>query len=177
MRRYYIISKFFQDLGSPINTLKFDPEFGGTDMYSQWFLDLHGGKTEYIITIATMIGKSRMKGEKIITSLIPYGAEKPRSGMMKSAETHAVEILWDPPKGEFTKYELSVDKMSDKKVPVGESFLRVNSQLSKVASATTIQDVTLEDQEGFVRPEIRTIDLSNKLTQYKLLGKILNFFS
>ena len=86
------------------------------------------------------------------------------------------EILWDPPKGEFTKYELSVDKMSDKKVPVGESFLRVNSQLSKVASATTIQDVTLEDQEGFVRPEIRTIDLSNKLTQYKLLGKVLNFF-
>ena len=44
---------------------KFHPEFGGTDGYYTWFLDLNGGKTEYVITIATMIGKSRMKGQKV----------------------------------------------------------------------------------------------------------------
>ena len=36
-----------------------------------------------------------MKGEKAVTTLLPYGAEKPRSGMTKSSETNAVEIFWD----------------------------------------------------------------------------------
>ena len=33
-----------------------------SNLYSTWFLDLNGGRTEYVITIACMIGKSRMKG-------------------------------------------------------------------------------------------------------------------
>jgi len=37
-----------------------------------------------------MIGKSRMKGEKIVTNLVPYGPEKPRSGMVKNAGTDQV---------------------------------------------------------------------------------------
>jgi hypothetical protein len=39
---------------------------------------LQGGKTEYIVTIACVIGRSRMKGERIVTTLLPYGPEKPR---------------------------------------------------------------------------------------------------
>ena len=34
-----------------------------------------------------MIGKSRMKGEKVVTNLVPYGPEKPRAGMVKMAAT------------------------------------------------------------------------------------------
>ncbi len=37
-----------------------------------------GGKTEYIVTIACVIGRSRMKGERVVTNLLPYGPEKPR---------------------------------------------------------------------------------------------------
>ncbi len=54
------------------------------------FYDLHGGRREYVITIACMIGKSRMKGEKVVTNLVPYGPEKPRSGMVKMASTNQV---------------------------------------------------------------------------------------
>ena len=61
--------------------------------YSTWFYDLSGGKTEYVLTIACMIGKSRMKGEKVVTSLVPYGPEKPRSGMVKLASTNQVGFL------------------------------------------------------------------------------------
>ena len=90
-----------------------DPEIGGTDMYDTTYFDLNGGKTEYIITIATIIGKSRMKGEKIVTNLVPYGAEKPRNGMVKNAKSNSVEIFWDPPKGEFTKYVLLIGTYVD----------------------------------------------------------------
>jgi hypothetical protein len=31
----------------------------------------------------------------------------PRAGMLKQANTHEVEICWEPPKGDFTKYVLS----------------------------------------------------------------------
>ena len=80
-----------------------------TGMYTAWFFDLQGGKTEYAITIACVIGKSRMKGERIVTTLLPYGPEKPRGGVLKSTTTDMVEITWDPPKGGFTKYVLCVD--------------------------------------------------------------------
>ena len=32
-----------------------------------------------------------MKGEKIVTNLVPYGPEKPRSGMVKIAGTNQVQ--------------------------------------------------------------------------------------
>ena len=78
-----------------------------------------------------------MKGKKVVTSLVPYGAEKPRAGMVKSASTHSVEIFWDPPKGEFTKYILSVDKLSEKPIVKPESLLRMTS-LSKSKSALNL---------------------------------------
>jgi len=33
-----------------------------------------------------------MKGEKVVTNLVPYGPEKPRSGMVKMAGTNQVTI-------------------------------------------------------------------------------------
>ena len=80
-----------------------------TGRYTAWFFDLQGGKTEYVITIACVIGKSRMKGERIVVCLLPYGPEKPRGGIVKSTTTNDVEITWEPPKGGFTKYVLAVD--------------------------------------------------------------------
>ena len=77
-----------------------------------------------------MIGKSRMKGEKVVTNLVPYGPEKPRSGMVKNTCTDQFEIFWDPPKGDFTKYYLDIDLLSDKDVPKPESVLRLNSVMT-----------------------------------------------
>ena len=92
--------------------------------YDTWFYDLDGGRTEYVITIACMIGKSRMKGEKVVTNLVPYGPERPRAGMIKSAETDQAEIQWDPPKGEFTKYTLVIEKISHLKITLEDLKLQ-----------------------------------------------------
>ena len=40
------------------------------NVYSTWFLDLNGGRTEYVITIACMIGKSRMKGYYLLVNAL-----------------------------------------------------------------------------------------------------------
>ena len=95
-----------------------DEGSGGLDdsAYSAWFYDLDGGRTEYVITIACMIGKSRMKGEKVVSNLVPYGPEKPRAGMVKLVEVDHAEIQWDSPKGDFTKYNLVIEKISHLKI-------------------------------------------------------------
>ncbi|XP_071746019.1 uncharacterized protein [Lepeophtheirus salmonis] len=59
----------------PANT--YDSETNDDVFYSIWFYDLSGGRTEYVVTIACMVGKSRMKGEKVVTNLSPYGPEMP----------------------------------------------------------------------------------------------------
>ncbi len=161
-------------LGTPTGTLQkhsaaLDAEMKSTNLYQTWFFDLNGGRTEYVVTIACMIGKSRMKGEKVVSNLRPYGAEKPRTGMVKSSLTHSVEIFWDPPKGEFTKYVLSVDKLSDKSIVKPSSLLRVSSGVSRSSRADL--DTSAEvDHEELTRPNIRVMDLSHKLTEYALLG-------
>ena len=68
-----------------------------------------------------------------MANLVPYGPEKPRSGMVKSAGTHQVEIFWDPPKGEFTKYTLFIEKIgtqAKQKPAEMPNILRMNSMIS-----------------------------------------------
>lgn len=137
-------------------------------VYSTWFFDLNGGRTEYVLTIACMIGKSRMKGEKVVTNLVPYGAEKPRSGMVKTASTHQVEIFWDPPKGEFTRYILHVDKVMDRKPAQETSLLRLNSGRS---SPLDSNEDLLGTFQNLPQSTMRIMDnLSYKLTTYTILG-------
>merc|ERR1719468_834212 len=59
-----------------------------------------------------------MKGARVVTNLLPYGAEKPRGGILKTAGTKEVEIAWEPPKGDFTKYVLTVDANIGKPKPL-----------------------------------------------------------
>ena len=136
--------------------------------YSAWFYDLSGGKTEYVLTIACIIGKSRMRGEKVITSLVPYGPERPRNGIVEKSGTSQVEIFWDPPKGDFTKYVLCIDRAEV-----------ANPGASRRNSSLNIVQVTSEAREkGEVRPDagefdqsnLRRIELSSKLVRYTILG-------
>lgn len=135
--------------------------------YSTWFCDLQGGKTEYVITIACLIGKSRMKGEKIVTTLVPYGPERPVTGMLKSAGTRQAEIFWDPPRGEFTKYTLVVDKiLQESLVPEGMQGNTKCASLVSLSSISAVSRVFHVDEE-----HTRTMEnLSNKLTTYTIMG-------
>ncbi len=137
----------------------------GLSSYSTWFYDLIGGRTEYVVTIAIMIGKSRMKGEKVVTNLVPYGPDKPRTGMQKSAGTDQVEIFWDPPKGEFTKYTLIIEKMPD---PPNSTSISLLNQISVQSNEPS---VSYPDAGLFSRANFRHMEnLSYKLTSYTIMG-------
>ena len=45
----------------------------------------------------------------MFTSLLPWGPEVPRAGLVKALTETEIEIEWEPPKREFTKYILGVD--------------------------------------------------------------------
>ena len=77
-----------------------------------------------------------------MANLVPYGPEKPRSGMVKSAGTHQVEIFWDPPKGEFTKYTLLIEKIGAN-LPMRPSEMTMNIlRLNSMVSNPSYPDVT-----------------------------------
>jgi hypothetical protein len=114
-----------------------------------------------------MIGKSRMKGEKIVTSLVPYGAEKPSAGIIKSFSTYSVEIFWDPPKGDFGKYVLSIDKLSEKPIIKPESLIPMT--IDNLANWNSEFNITDNPDDDLTR-EIRTIEISHKLRTYTILG-------
>ncbi|XP_023323607.1 uncharacterized protein LOC111697737 isoform X2 [Eurytemora carolleeae] len=134
------------------------------NQYSAWFSDLAGGRTEYIVTIACVIGRSRMKGERIVTNLLPYPPEKPRTGMCKITGTHEVEISWEPPKGDFTKYVLAVDpvlKFKNGTEPGPPSLFRVG---------TENRGYFVRDESG---PNIKTNgryerEISSKMTDFTI---------
>ena len=134
--------------------------------YSTTFQDLQGGKTEYIVTIACVIGKSRMKGERIVTTLPPYGPEKPRGGRIfkhdeSDAKTEEVEIEWEPPKGGFTKYVLFVDsKVHPSEKPISRQLSRIYRNLD-VGSAVSL---------GARDKDFTERELNHSLTSYKITG-------
>lgn len=125
------------------------------DEYSAWFFDLNGGRTEYVITIACMIGKSRMKGQKVVTNLMPYSPEKPKTGMLRMTGTNQVEIFWDPPKGEFAKYTLAVDHLRDSLSPFGSDIGSVHSHASDFSVGENVRNLQ---------------NLKWSLTSYTILG-------
>lgn len=71
-----------------------------------------------------------MIGERIVTTLLPYGPEKPRAGIVKTVLTDAVEISWEPPKGGFTKYVLGVDPQ------VGFFNIDINTVIDQLKNPT-----------------------------------------
>ena len=76
--------------------------------YEAEFTDLQGGNMEYVVTIVTVIGKSRMKGERIVTYLAPFGPEEHPEGLCYNIRTNSVQLRWELPKGHFMKYVLIV---------------------------------------------------------------------
>ena len=52
-----------------------------------------------------------------------------------------VEIFWDPPKGDFTKYYLYIDHLSEREAPKPEQYLRLSSAISYESNDTTLVDL------------------------------------
>ncbi|CAB4068022.1 unnamed protein product [Lepeophtheirus salmonis] len=151
----------------PANT--YDSETNDDVFYSIWFYDLSGGRTEYVVTIACMVGKSRMKGEKVVTNLSPYGPEMPRSGMIKSVSTDQAEIFWDPPKGEFTKYTLALERIDkEKHEDVDTGAIWSKSNIHPLPGQ--VLDENISRQLSFQRSTRKIENLSFKLTSYTILG-------
>lgn len=145
---------------------KYTGEKDSSGCYSTTFQDLQGGKTEYIVTIACVIGKSRMKGERIVTTLPPYGPERPRGGRIfkhdeSEAKTEEVEIEWEPPKGGFTKYVLFVDSNVQ---PSSKPFSRQLSNYYKNIDVGSSASLRNKDKDFTER------ELNHSLTSYKITG-------
>ena len=62
---FYVVTIFPKESinTSFVTKIKEDRDKEGN--YSAWFYDLQGGKTEYVLTIACVLGRSRMKGEQV----------------------------------------------------------------------------------------------------------------
>ena len=111
-----------------------------------------------------------MKGERIVTTLLPYGPEKPRSGIVKSVHTDEIEISWEPPKGGFTKYVMCVDpNVNTTKYDVTNTIRLQNGIMNpnfyvNSAFPGSIEMLTTINKDYTER------DLSNLLTDYKITG-------
>ena len=153
-----------ESVNNSVTKLKEEKDKDGN--YSAWFFDLQGGRTEYVVTVACVIGKSRMKGAQFVTTLLPYGPVKPRGGIVQTARTNDLEIAWVPPKGGFTKYVLCVDPNVASTTALSNithSFLQDKFYLSKqVDSALSFDKVNLQDYTER--------ELSNLLTETKIWG-------
>ena len=156
-----------ESVNNTVTKLKKDKDSSG--LYSAWFFDLQGGKTEYVITIACVIGKSRMKGERIVTTLLPYGPEKPRGGIIKTSTTDEIEIAWEPPKGGFTKYVLCVD-------PNVTSLNKTKSNGVNMSNGIMARHFYANDYYGStfdfsqVNKDYTERELSNLITDHKISG-------
>ena len=130
-----------------------------------------------------------MKGEKIVTNLLPYGPEKPRLGMVKEGVegnpgTTQIEIFWDPPRGEFTKYFLNIEKVSEQAYFFDEtskytkntntsnnnSVLK-NTNILNLNSYVHETSLLTSDDKSTTHTPVRVVqNLNNKLTSYTILG-------
>ena len=79
------------------------------------FLDLAGGKKEYVVTLSAIIEDAKMKGVKRITYLPPFPPHKLVAANLSPGEAR---ISWARPKGEFDKYILKVTSLEARKTPV-----------------------------------------------------------
>ena len=157
-----------ESMKTHITKIKEDKDHDGN--YSAWFYDLQGGRTEYVITIACVIGRSRMKGEQIVTTLLPYGPETPRGGLIKTVTEDEVEINWEPPKGGFTKYLLCVDPN------VSTTSLKANilspMEILRSAEFYTNTNNHIGSYVSFdkIVQDYTERELSNLTTNYKISG-------
>ena len=108
----------------------------------------------------------------MVTTLLPYGPEKPRAGFAKTITTNEIEIAWEPPKGGFTKYILRVDpnlaSMDPAKRRLQTQFdfdLLINNILTERPCVFPIHGP--KEDEDYLETE-----LSNQLTEYKVTGLI-----
>ena len=106
-----------------------------------------------------------------MTTLLPYGPEKPRAGIIKTVQTDEIEISWEPPKGGFTKYVLAVDPNVTTMYNHRNTVNRLQNGIMNpsfyvngfIASSLDFQQLT-------VTKDYTERELSSMITEYKISG-------
>ena len=113
---------------------------------------------------------------QVVTTLVPYGPERPKVGLqdMSGTTEDKVEIFWDPPKGEFTKYTLEIDRLNVKQRMA--TYGTVTPKFKK-ANSNNLTENIYEAVLPVVKPEELPLsnrryieNLSYKLTRYTISG-------
>ena len=69
-----------------------------------------GGIIEYIITTSCVVGMYRLKGAQVSKYLLPEPPNNSTGNFVKDVSEKGVEIMWEPPKKNFTNYSLKIQK-------------------------------------------------------------------
>ena len=88
------------------------------DSHEVEFVDLAGGRKEYVVTLSAIIEDAKMKGVKRVTYLPPY---PPQKLVATNNESGGVKISWARPKGEFEKFILKVALLEARKLSTAKS--------------------------------------------------------
>ena len=105
------------------------------DSHEVEFLDLAGGKKQYVVTLSAIIEDAKMKGLKRVTYLPPY---PPQKLVATNSDSGLVKISWSRPKGEFEKYILKVALLEARKSSA------VKSSFSPMRQATSFKELRKE---------------------------------
>ena len=110
-----------------------------------------------------------MKGYTVPTYLVPYGPEIPKSGMVKEASSNQVEVFWYPPSGDFKKYLLCIERMTNQSDLSKYTSFRNTSMMSSanLCKSSSFNDIKRNLQADTMR---FTENLSTKATTHIIPG-------
>ena len=113
-----------------------------------------------------------MKGYTVATYLVPYGPEKPKSGMVKESSTNQVEVFWYPPTGDFKKYLLCLEKIADQDESTAQKCITNFPAIpSNKLNASFNFDKLIENDASVQKDTFRWIEnLTTKDTTYTIPG-------
>ena len=69
-----------------------------------------GGVTEYVISVSCVVGMYRMKGAKVVKHLLPQPPTLCSESFVNNITEKGVQIMWEPPKKDFSNYSLTVQQ-------------------------------------------------------------------
>ena len=73
-----------------------------------------GGVTNYIVSVSCVVGMYRLKGYKFTRNLVPLPPIS-AGDFVTDVSEKTVDIMWEPPKKDFSRYSLTVEHLEDEK--------------------------------------------------------------
>ena len=67
-----------------------------------------GGVTNYVVSVSCVVGMYRLKGTQFVKNLVPEPPTTSAGSFVNKVSEEGVEIMWEPPKKDFSKYTLII---------------------------------------------------------------------